>query len=93
VLRFTAEDVVALAADCWLLSSRKAPVASETIAANLDALSCDEKRLALDALGVKVRVYKQGSHDADGNPYPRWEMTLSPAATGEQVVYATTRSP
>jgi len=43
----------------------------QTVAANLDTLTYDEKRLALAALGVKVRVYKQGSADADGSPYPR----------------------
>nr|MBA2596249.1 hypothetical protein [Chloroflexia bacterium] len=65
----------------------------QTVAANLDVLTYDEKRLALAALGVKVRVYKQGSTDADGSPYPRWEMTLCPAPTNEHVVNGSTREP
>jgi site-specific DNA recombinase len=62
------------------------------VGTNLDTLSYDEKRLALDALGVKVRVYKQGSTDVDGNPLPRWDMTMRPAFAAEHVVYSPTRS-
>jgi site-specific DNA recombinase len=41
-----------------------------TVAANVDALTYDEKRLALDALGVQVRLYRSG-HD------PRYEVSAS----------------
>ena len=63
----------------------------QTVAANLDTLTYDEKRLALTALGVKVRVYKQGSVAADGTPYPRWDMTMRPVSPGEHIVYSSTR--
>ena len=59
----------------------------QTVAANLDSVSYDEKRLALTALGVKVRVYKQGSVDLDGNPLPRWEITMRPALPYDHIVY------
>lgn len=64
----------------------------QTVAANLATLSYDEKRLALTALGVKVRVYKHGSSAADGTPYPRWEMTMRPASPIERIVNSTTGS-
>jgi site-specific DNA recombinase len=47
------------------------------VGANLDLMAYDEKRLALDALGVKVRVYSPGAVDEDGTPRPRWEMTMA----------------
>jgi site-specific DNA recombinase len=61
------------------------------VGANLDTLRYDEKRLALNALGVKVRVYKPGSMDADGTPLQRWDMTMRPAFAAEHVVYGSTR--
>ena len=40
------------------------------VGANLDLMSYDEKRLALDALGVKVRAYRKGTVDEQGLPQP-----------------------
>jgi hypothetical protein len=40
---------------------------------------------------VKVRVYKQGAADADGNPLPRWDMTMRPAFA-EHVAYSSRHS-
>ena len=48
------------------------------VGANLNTLSYDERRMAIDALGVQVRAYRKGSLDAAGNPYPRWQMTMNP---------------
>ncbi len=47
------------------------------VGANLDLMSYDEKRLALDALGVKVRIYSPGAVAEDGTARPRWEMTMA----------------
>ena len=60
--------------------------------ANLDTLSYAEKRTALEALGVKVQIYRQGTADNEGNPYPRWALTLAPVSTGEPFVYPPTGS-
>nr|MBA2596489.1 hypothetical protein [Chloroflexia bacterium] len=64
----------------------------QTVAANLDVLTYDEKRLALTALGVKVRVFKQDATDADGTPYPRWEIDMCPASPIEHVANSSIRS-
>ncbi|HLL51439.1 MAG TPA: hypothetical protein VK356_12290, partial [Thermomicrobiales bacterium] len=61
------------------------------VGTNLNLMSYEQKRLALDALGTKVRIYKLGSTDADGNPLPRWEITMRPTS-GEQIVNSSTRS-
>lgn len=49
-----------------------------TVGANLDTLNYDERRLALDALGVEVRLWKHGTTDEEGKPM-RWDMKLNPA--------------
>jgi site-specific DNA recombinase len=61
------------------------------VGTNLDTLSYDEKRLALDALGVKVRVYRSGATDEAGEPLPRWEVTLRPVSPTVDVVYTPAR--
>jgi site-specific DNA recombinase len=61
------------------------------VGTNLDTLSYDEKRLALDALGVKVRVYRSGATDEAEEPLPRWEVTLRPVSPTVDVVYTPTR--
>ena len=48
----------------------------ERVGANLDRLSYTERRLALEALGVQVRVYSNRIPDENGEPYPRWTVTL-----------------
>jgi site-specific DNA recombinase len=57
------------------------------VGANLDTLSYDERRMAIDALGVQVRAYRNGSLDETGNPYPRWEMTMNPISPEEGIVF------
>jgi site-specific DNA recombinase len=57
---------------------------------NLGSMTYDEKRLALEALGVQVMCWRQDAIDAHGNPLPRWEITMRPTS-GEQVVYSSTR--
>jgi hypothetical protein len=61
-----------------------------TVAANLDALSYDEKRLAIAALGVRVQAYRLGTADADGAPHPRWELTMAPTSPQPSIVYDST---
>jgi site-specific DNA recombinase len=57
------------------------------VGANLDALSYDEKRLALAALGVQVRIWRQGTTDEAGESL-RWDMTMEPQSpNGEPIVY------
>lgn len=60
-------------------------------AAHLDSATYEQKRTALEALGVQVYITKPGTLDADGNPRPRWEMTMRPLALGAPVVYASSR--
>ena len=59
--------------------------------ANLDSLTYGERRMALDALGVNVQVYRPGTTDDDGNPYPRWVLTMNLASTTEPIVFPLTR--
>ena len=46
---------------------------------NLGRLSYAEKRLALDALRVEVRVWREGDAQTDGTSLPRWEVIMRPA--------------
>ena len=57
------------------------------VGANLDTLTYDERRLALDALGVKVRVYRSGATDGAGEPLPRWSLTLSLVSSTNDIAY------
>jgi site-specific DNA recombinase len=61
------------------------------VGTNLDSLSYDEKRLALDALGVQVRVYRPNATDETGAPLPRWEVMIRPASPETDIVYRSTR--
>ena len=61
------------------------------VGANLDTLSYDEKRLALEALGVTVRIYRPSATDEAGKPLPRWEVLLRPASPIFDIVYHSTR--
>jgi hypothetical protein len=63
-----------------------------TVATNVDRLTYDEKRLALKALGAKVRVWREGAVRDDGTPLPRWELTLRPVASDSSIVYPATSS-
>jgi hypothetical protein len=40
------------------------------VGANLDTLSYAEKRLALEALGAKVSIYRNGACDEAAGPCP-----------------------
>jgi hypothetical protein len=62
-----------------------------TIGGKLDSLSYDKKRLALEALGVQVKIYRLGSVNTVGDSYPRWELTMAPDVPNDSVVYPSTR--
>jgi chromosome segregation ATPase len=64
---------------------------AEHVAAKLESATYDEKRLALEALGVKVRVFRTGTVDAEGNPNPKYEITMRPVVTEEHIVYTPAR--
>src|SRR5687768_15962412 len=49
----------------------------QRVGANLDRITYDQKRLALHALDVHVRVHPPGMRDDHGNPLLRWEMTMA----------------
>jgi hypothetical protein len=49
----------------------------QRVGANLDRLSYNERRLALEALGVQVRVYSNRATHQNREGHPRWTMTLS----------------
>jgi hypothetical protein len=55
----------------------------ETVGQRLDASTYEEKRQALDAFAVKVRLWR-----ADHTP--RYEVTASPALDGPIVAYTMT---
>jgi hypothetical protein len=42
-----------------------------TVCRNLDSLDYAAKRAAIDALGVEVRIWREGASDETGNPLPR----------------------
>jgi site-specific DNA recombinase len=63
-----------------------------TVATNLDTLGYDEKRLALEALGVQVRVWREDAMRDDGTPFPRWELTIRPVGAELPLVYPATSS-
>jgi site-specific DNA recombinase len=55
----------------------------QTVSENLDGLTYDERRMALDALGVRVAIYRPGAVDSTGQALPRWVMTIDPGAVLE----------
>jgi site-specific DNA recombinase len=62
----------------------------QTVAANLESLSYDERRMALDVLGVQVHVHRVGSVDAQGNPLQRWVITGDPTILESNILYGST---
>jgi site-specific DNA recombinase len=54
---------------------------AERVAANLDTLTYDERRMALEALGVAVEVYQ-----VNDETHPRWRATMRPAPVGESAI-------
>jgi site-specific DNA recombinase len=64
----------------------------QTVAANLDTLTYDEKRLALHALGVQVRVWTKNARDEAGELLPRWELKVRLLTPSPSLVSCTTRS-
>ena len=48
----------------------------QRVGANLDRLDCTERRLALEAPRVQVRIYSNRILDENGEPYPRWTVAL-----------------
>jgi site-specific DNA recombinase len=62
-----------------------------TVGANLDDLSYEEKRLALQALGVQVTVYRPGTMDDMGQSL-RWELMMAPRTpTSDSIVFRSAR--
>jgi hypothetical protein len=57
---------------------RNLAACAATVSANLDVLTSDERRMALDAYGAQVRVYRPGAVDGHGQLLPRWTPTLDP---------------
>ena len=60
------------------------------VGANLETLSYAEKRLALEALGAKVTIYRNGACDEAGRPLPRWDLTLRPLSSNTDIVNGST---
>jgi site-specific DNA recombinase len=63
-----------------------------TVNANLESLTYDEKRVAMDALGVQVHVWREGAVDETGTPLPRWELALAPDLSNSSIVLRVTSS-
>ena len=70
----------------WRIRQRRRPAMQSladwaaTVAANLDGLSYARRRDALDALGVRVDVWRIDAVDTEGQPLPRWSLTIAPQA-------------
>jgi cell division septum initiation protein DivIVA len=62
----TAEDARVRSLTAWC----------QRVGANLDRLNYTERRLALEALGVQVRIYSNRIPDENGDSYSRWIVTL-----------------
>lgn len=60
------------------------------VAVNVDRLTYDDKRDALAALGIALRVYRTDATDDAGDALPRWEIVVSPAPVGSPIVYGRT---
>ncbi len=54
---------------------------AERVVANLDTLTYDERRTALDALGVAVEVYQ-----VNDQQHPRWRVTMRPVPAADDHV-------
>jgi site-specific DNA recombinase len=61
-----------------------------TVSANLETLTYDERRIALEALGVRVRTHKPGATDEHGTPLDRWEVTMQPVGVESAVALGST---
>jgi site-specific DNA recombinase len=48
----------------------------QRVGSNLDDLTYSERRLALEALGVQVKVYSNQRAEENGDPIARWTVTL-----------------
>jgi hypothetical protein len=49
-----------------------------TVRENVDCLDYVGKRLAMEALGVQVRVWREGAVTDSGTSLPRWDLLLAP---------------
>ena len=49
-----------------------------TVSAKLDSLDYSAQRAAVDALGVEVRIWREGATDEHGKPLPRWLLSVEP---------------
>jgi hypothetical protein len=57
---------------------------------NIGAMTYEDKRLALEWLGVRVRVWRPGHTDETDTPL-RWDLTVAPL-DGEPIVYRAPRA-
>jgi site-specific DNA recombinase len=62
-----------------------------TVSSNLNSLTIGEKRLALEALGATVQVWRGDAVSGDGLKLPRWELTLQPTPPEDVTAFHTTR--
>jgi hypothetical protein len=63
----------------------------QEVGRTLATATFEQKWMALEALGVKVRIYRAGTLDEDGNPYSRWVAEMRPIGTGEPIMYTPRR--
>lgn len=63
-----------------------------TVAQNLDSLTYDEKRRALEAFGVQVHVWREDAVRDDGTPQDRWQLTMQPRPGASPIVFPATSS-
>jgi site-specific DNA recombinase len=61
------------------------------VSINLEDLTYGEKRLALEALGAQVRVWRKGAVDEQGTSVPRWTLSIDPFGADPSIVYGSTQ--
>jgi site-specific DNA recombinase len=65
----------------------------DTVSANLETLTYDERRTALAALGVRVLTHRPGATDETGAALDRWEVTMQPLGSEGTIALGSTRDP
>ena len=58
----------------------------EEVGRTLATATSAQKRMALEAVGVTVRIYWPGMLDPDRNPYPRWVAKMRFIGSGNPIV-------
>ncbi|MBA3451240.1 MAG: recombinase family protein, partial [Chloroflexia bacterium] len=91
-LRREREDLTRRVADREVERVRVRSLAAwcQHVSANLPTLTYADRRNALEAFGVQVRVWRPDATDENGAPRDRWSGTMQPIG-GDAIVFSSTR--